>query len=53
YVFLEDGTFLNAEIVRQGYGHAYTRFTFRYLDEFRRYEREAREQKRGLWDKSR
>ncbi len=52
YVFLEDGTFLNAEIVKQGYGHAYTRFPFKYLDEFRRYEREAREQRRGLWGKS-
>jgi len=52
YIFLKDGTFLNAEIVKQGYGHAYTRFPFKYLDEFRRYEREAREEKRGLWGKS-
>ncbi len=52
YVFLEDGTFLNAEIVKQGYGHAYTRFPFKYLDEFRRLEREAREQNRGIWGKS-
>jgi len=52
YVFLEDGTFLNAEIVKQGYGHAYTRFPFKYLDEFRRYEREARERRRGLWGES-
>ncbi len=43
YVFLEDGTFLNAEIVKQGYGHAYTRFPFKFLDEFRRLELEARE----------
>lgn len=49
YVYLEDGTFLNAEIIRQGYGHAYTRFPFRYADEFRTYEREARENNRGLW----
>ena len=49
YVYLEDGTFLNAEIVKQGYGHAYTRFPFKYLDEFRGYEREAREAQRGLW----
>jgi len=49
YVFLENGTFLNAEIVKQGYGHAYTRFPFKYLDEFRRYEREAREQGKGLY----
>jgi micrococcal nuclease len=49
YVYLEDGTFLNAEIIRQGYGHAYTRFPFRYAEQFRDYEREAREQRRGLW----
>ena len=49
YVYLTDGTFLNAEIVKQGYGHAYTRFPFKYLEEFRQYEREAREGKKGLW----
>lgn len=49
YVFLEDGTFLNAEIIRQGYGFAYTAFPFRYLNEFRNLEREARENGRGLW----
>jgi len=49
YVHLEDGMFLNAELIRQGYGHAYTRFPFRYADEFRAYEREARQQRRGLW----
>ena len=49
YVYLEDGTFLNAEIVKQGYGHAYTQFPFKYLEEFRGYERQAREAQRGLW----
>jgi len=49
YVYLLDGTFLNAEIIKQGYGFAYTRFPFKYMGEFRRYEREARENKRGLW----
>jgi len=49
YVFLEDGTFLNAEIIKQGYGFAYTRYPFKYLEEFRKYEREAREKQRGLW----
>jgi len=49
YVYLMDGTFLNAEIIKQGYGFAYTRYPFKFLDEFRLYEREAREQKRGLW----
>jgi micrococcal nuclease len=28
YVYLEDGIFLNAEIINQGYGFAYTRFPF-------------------------
>ena len=51
YVFLGDGTFVNAEIIRQGYGHAYTRYPFSRIEEFRRLEREAREQKRGLWGK--
>ena len=49
YVFLEDGTHVNAEIIKQGYGHAYTAHPFQYLEEFRRYEREAREGSRGLW----
>jgi micrococcal nuclease len=49
YVYLSDGIFLNAEIIKQGYGFAYTRFPFKYLEEFRQYEREARENKRGLW----
>jgi len=48
YVFLWDGTFLNAEIIKQEYGFACTRFPFKYQDEFRRYEREARELGRGL-----
>ena len=49
YLYLQDGRFVNAAIVREGFGHAYTQFPFRYLDEFRQLEREAREQKRGLW----
>ena len=50
YVYLDDGTFVNAEIIRQGYGFAYTRFPFTYLEQFRQLEREAREAKRGLWE---
>jgi endonuclease YncB( thermonuclease family) len=49
YVYLLDGTFLNAEIIKQGYGFAYTRFPFRHMEEFRKYEREARENRKGLW----
>ena len=52
YVFLEDGTLLNAEIIKQGYGHAYTQFPFSRMEEFRRLEREAREEQRGLWQQN-
>jgi micrococcal nuclease len=51
YVYLLDGTFLNAEIIKQGYGFAYTKYPFKYLDEYRDHEREARENNRGLWNK--
>lgn len=49
YVYLENGTFLNSEIVRQGFGRAYTKFRFRYRDRFRALEREAQENNLGLW----
>ncbi len=49
YAYLADGTMLNAELIRQGYAHAYTRFPFRYLVEFRELERQARSQTVGLW----
>ena len=52
YVFLEDGTLLNAEIIKQGYGHAYTQFPFSRMEEFRRLEREAQEQGSGLWQQN-
>lgn len=49
YVYLQDGMMLNAELVRRGFAHAYTRFPFRYLVEFRRLEQEARGRGAGLW----
>ena len=44
-----DGLFVNAEIIRQGYGHAYVQYPFRYTEEFRALERFAREAGKGLW----
>jgi micrococcal nuclease len=49
YVYLLDGTFLNAEIIKQEYGFAYTKYPFKYMEKFRGYEREAREAEKGLW----
>jgi micrococcal nuclease len=44
-----DGLFANAEIIRQGYGHAYTRFPFRHMELFKDCERLAQESGKGLW----
>lgn len=49
YVYLPNGALVNAEIIKQGYGFAYTGFPFTKSDEFIRYQTEAREQQRGLW----
>ena len=44
-----DGLFVNAEIIRQGYGHAYTKYPFKYMIEFKQLEKFAREAEKGLW----
>jgi micrococcal nuclease len=44
-----DGLFVNLEIVRQGYGHAYTKYPFKYKELFCAYEKRARESQKGLW----
>lgn len=49
YVYLPDGTLVNAEIIKQGYGFAYTSFPFTKVDEFRQYQKQAQDQKLGLW----
>lgn len=46
-----DRFFLNAEIIKQGYGFAYTRFPFKYMEDFRQYERQAKTEGRGLWQR--
>ena len=46
-----DGLFVNLEIVRQGYGHAYTQYPFKHMELFRHYERQARQANKGLWNK--
>ena len=51
YVFLADGLFLNAEMLKAGYAFTIPGFVHKYSEEFRRFERGARENKRGLWKK--
>lgn len=49
YIYLPDGRLVNAEIIKQGYGFAYTSFPFTKLEEFRKYQKEAQAAKKGLW----
>lgn len=49
YLYLADGRFVNREMVREGYAHAYLKYPFRYKDDFVAVEREARDAYRGLW----
>ncbi|MBI3601618.1 MAG: thermonuclease family protein [Candidatus Omnitrophica bacterium] len=50
YVYLTNGTFVNAEIVKAGYAYVYPiRPNVRYAQLFRQLYREALENHRGLW----
>jgi endonuclease YncB( thermonuclease family) len=49
YAFV-NGEMINKEILTKGFGYAYTRFPFRYFDEFVGLEKQAREAKVGLWE---
>jgi len=50
YVFLEDGTFVNAELIKDGYAVVLTiPPNVRYTDEFLKLQRKARRQDKGLW----
>jgi micrococcal nuclease len=50
YVYLDDGTFLNAILVKEGYATAAT-FppNVKYSEYFVKLEREARTRKKGMW----
>jgi micrococcal nuclease len=49
YIYTTGGECHNAELVKQGFAHAYTRFPFQFLEEFRGLERQARAKRAGLW----
>lgn len=50
YVFLRDGTFLNAELIENGFGQVMTvPPNIKYSEKFIKLEREARRNNRGLW----
>lgn len=49
YLYLNDGTLVNSEIIRRGYGSAYIRFPFKFQNEFLAVERTAKARKAGIW----
>jgi micrococcal nuclease len=49
YVYLEDGTLYNEQLIQQGYGFAYTIFGFSRLDQFKADQRTAQAAGRGIW----
>lgn len=49
YLYLPDGMFVNAEMVKQGYARAATLSPFRFLADFQAHEKQARSAKWGLW----
>lgn len=49
YVYLKDGTFVNLEMVKDGYAETYRKFPFEYKSDFLKAEDEARAAKLGMW----
>ncbi len=49
YVYLPDGRLVAAELVKNGYGFAYTSFPFTKKDEFVNLEQQAKAENKGLW----
>jgi len=52
YAYLRDGTFINAELISEGYAMVLTiPPNVRYAEDFVRHQRQARKKKKGLWGK--
>jgi micrococcal nuclease len=49
YVYLPDGRLVEAELIQNGYGFAYTDFPFTKSPDFVRYQDEAKTANKGLW----
>jgi micrococcal nuclease len=49
YTYLPDGSLVNAEVVKQGYGFAYVSFPFTKMEEFKQYQKQASANNIGLW----
>ena len=52
YVYMEDGTLFNALLLQQGYARVIAPQPFSYYRKFKMYEKKAKQEKLGLWNKS-
>ncbi|MFA5291872.1 MAG: thermonuclease family protein [Phycisphaerae bacterium] len=49
YVFLKDGTFINAKLIREGYAYNYIYEPFQFMKYFYTLEKLAKEDRFGMW----
>lgn len=49
YVFLEDGTLINAKLIKEGYAFNYIYEPFQFMKQFDYLEKQAKENRIGLW----
>ncbi|WP_292485600.1 thermonuclease family protein [Methanohalobium sp.] len=49
YVYLQNGTMYNRMLIKNGYARVYDEAEIEYMDEFLELEKEARENREGLW----
>ena len=49
YVFLPNGEFVNADLVRDGYAFEYTYQPFQFMEYFHSLESQAKQERKGLW----
>lgn len=49
YVYLEDQTLLNRELIRQGYAEAIRFFPYKLKEEFFTLEKQAKNERLGMW----
>jgi micrococcal nuclease len=49
YIYTDSEYCFNAFLIHEGFGHAYLRYPFQFMEEFKALEQEAKRQKRGLW----
>ncbi len=49
YVYLLDGTFVNAEVIKAGYARVDTTIPFKCIKEFKQFQAEAQVSGKGIW----